>query len=134
MTIFKISDKYPGFNRSDGVQFDNTITVPSGINDKIIFNATETIAAGGTTTALDLTKTLHHIDADAGGDIFTLAAGTTGQVMIVTMESATGVATVTPVAMAGGTSVTMNAAGESVIFVYQDSQWYIAGGNAYTVV
>lgn len=100
----------------------------------VLFSGSETIAAGGTSTALDLTKTLHHIDADAGGDIFTIAAGAVGQLCICTMESGTGTATITPVAMAGGTSVTLNAAGDSVTFIYQDSQWYVLGGNSYTVI
>ena len=65
------------------VTFDETLTVTglttltAGIDAKVIFAGTETIAAGGTSTALDLTKTIHHIDADVGGDTFTLSDGTT---------------------------------------------------------
>lgn len=95
---------------------------------------TETIAAGGTTTALSLTKTVHYIDADAGGDIFTLAAGTEGQTMYILMKSSTGTATITPSALAGGTSVTFNAVGDSVVLQYMDSKWFIVGGNSYAIV
>jgi len=102
--------------------------------DKIIFSGIETIAAGGTSTALDLTKTLHSIDSDAGGDIFTLADGTIGQVMIITGLSATGTSTITPTNLSGGTSVTFNAAGDSVVLCFVDTSWYIIGGNSYTVV
>lgn len=94
----------------------------------------QTIAAGGTTTAADLTKSLISVDADAGGDIVTLADGTIGQIITFAMASATGVLTLTPANLAGGTSVTMNAAGETVILQFVDTQWYIMGGNAYTVV
>ena len=94
----------------------------------------QTVAAGGTTTALDLTKSVHHIDADGGGDIFTLADGVVGQIKTICMDTATGVATITPTNLAGGTSVTFNAAGETVILQFVDTQWYIIGGNAYTVV
>src|SRR3989339_406366 len=103
-------------------------------SEAIIFSGIETIAAGGTTTALDLTESLHSIDADVGGDIFTLADGTIGQVMTITMVSATGIATVTPANLAGGTSVTMNAEGETVMLQFVDTQWYTIGGNAYTVI
>lgn len=96
--------------------------------------STETIAAGGTSTALSLTKTVHYIDADAGGDTFTLAAGTTGQTMYILMKSSTGTATITPSALAGGTSVTFNAIGDSVVLQYMDSKWFIVGGNSYTIV
>lgn len=101
----------------------------------MIFAGTETIAAGGTTTALDLTKTCHNIDSDAGGDIFTLANGTAGQIMIIIQKTATGVSTITPATKTGFTSVTFNAAGDSVILQYYTTLgWIIIGGNSYTVV
>jgi len=114
----------------------STVTVNGSFDasEEVIFSGIETIAGGGTTTALDLTESLHSVDADAGGDIFTLADGTIGQVMTITMVSATGIATVTPANLAGGTSVTMNAAGETVMLQFVDTQWYIIGGNAYTVI
>ena len=100
----------------------------------VLQSPTETIAAGGTTTAVDLTKYHHDIDADALGDIFTVAAGTVGQSLLFVMKSATGIATITPIALTGGTSVTLNAIGETVILKYVASAWVIAGGNDYTVV
>lgn len=110
------------------------VTGQSDLKAAVLFSGIETIAGGGTTTALSLTKSLHSIDADAGGDIFTLADGTIGQLMTITCLSATGVATITPANLNGGTSVTMNAAGESVILQFVDTNWYILGGNAYTVI
>lgn len=104
------------------------------LEDGFVLGGIATIDAGGTTTALDLTKSTHSIDADAGGDIFTIAAGTEGQVITVACLSATGVATITPVSFTGGTSVTMNAAGETAIFQYIGASWYVIGGNAYTVI
>src|SRR3990167_5899793 len=100
----------------------------------IIFAGTETIAAGGTTTALSLTKTVHYIDADAGGDTFTLADGTVGQITTILLDTATGIATITPANLAGGTSVTLNAAGDSVVLQFMDTDWYILGGNSYAVI
>ena len=111
------------------VVFDEDLTVTGSL----ILNGTETIAAGGTSTALDLSKTFHHLDADAGGDIFTVADGVTGQIIVCTMESSTGTATITPTNLEGGTSVTFNGAGDSVILGFIDSQWYILGGNSYGV-
>lgn len=99
---------------------------------KLITAATETIAAGGTTTALSLSKTVHYIDADAGGDAFTLAAGTTGQIMTILMKSSTGVATITPAGLAGSTNILLNTVGEAVILQAMDSKWFIIGGNGYT--
>ena len=106
----------------------------AGIDGKFILASTETIAAGGTTTALSLVKTVHYIDADAGGDIFTLADGVAGQVMTILLTSSTGIATVTPANLAGGTSVTLNADGDSVVLQFQDTEWFILGGNSYAVI
>ncbi len=100
----------------------------------VLFNGTETIAAGGTSTALSLTKTVHYIDADAGGDIFTLADGVNGQVAFIMLTSSTGLATVTPANLAGGTSVTLNADGDSVLLMFMDTEWFIMGGNSYAVI
>lgn len=102
-------------------------------SSKVIFSGSETIAAGGTTTALDLTKTVHYVDADAGGDTFTLADGEEGQIMTIAMASATGTATITPANLRGGTSVTFNAAGDSVVLQFIASEWNIIGGNSYSV-
>ena len=100
----------------------------------IVFSGTETIAAGGTSTALSLTKTVHYIDADAGGDTFTLADGTNGQIATILLTSSTGIATVTPANLAGGTSVTLNADGDSVVLQFMDTEWFVLGGNSYAVV
>lgn len=110
-------------------------TFTAGIDGKVILAGTETIAAGGTTTALNLAKTFHNIDADAGGDIFTLANGTQGQIMVIILKTATGTATITPATFLGGTSITLNAAGDSVMLGYQTGLgWSIIGGNSYAVV
>jgi hypothetical protein len=104
------------------------------VSNKFITSGIETIAGGTPSTALDLAKFIHNVDADAGGDIYTLADGIIGQITVVTMVSATGVATVTPTNLAGGTSVTLNAAGDSVMLQFVDTQWYIIGGNGYSVI
>jgi hypothetical protein len=102
-------------------------------SSKVIFNGSETLAAGNT-DALDLTKFVHYLDADAGGDTHTLADGVAGQIKTILCKSATGVVTVTPANLAGGTSVTMNAEGDCVILQFFDTNWFIIGGNGYTVI
>lgn len=114
----------------------NTISGVTSLTSTVNFNSTETIAAGGTTTALDLTKSIHYVDADAGGDIVTLADGTNGQITTLIMASATGTLTATPANLIGGTSVTFNAAGDTVVLQFSSaaSAWAIIGGNSYAVV
>ncbi len=116
----------------DGAMVTGTGTVNHG--GAFILSGTETIAAGGTSTALSLTKVVHYIDADAGGDTFTLADGTAGQIMTILLTSSTGTATITPTNLAGGTSVTLNADGDTVVLQFMDTEWFILGGNSYAVV
>ena len=98
------------------------------------FQGTETIAAGGTSTALSLAVSQHLISCDAGGDTFTLAAGTVGQIMtIVAIAVNAGTATITPATLIGGTSITFNAIGDTVVLQYTASGWIILGGNSYGV-
>ena len=108
-------------------------TLTAGIDGKVIFAGTETIAAGGTTTALSLAKTCHYIDADAGWDVFTLANGTEWQLAVVVCKSATGTCTVTPATMKGGTNVILNAAWDAVTLAYVWAWWSVIGGNWYTI-
>ena len=84
----------------------------------------EVLAAGNTTTAASVATYGSDVSVDAGGDIFTLAAGTVvGQLKEFTLDAtAGGVATITPATFADGTSVTLTAAGDQCIF---DVGWCI---------
>ncbi|MCX6733222.1 MAG: hypothetical protein NTX63_00220 [Candidatus Peregrinibacteria bacterium] len=123
----------------DHASASNVITIGGAlstttITGKTILAGSETIVAGGTSTALSLFKTMHYIDADAGGDIFTLADGAQGQITTILMASSTGTATITPANLAGGTSVTFNAAGDTVVLQFNGTKWWILGGNSYAVI
>jgi len=109
------------------------------VTETRVLSGFNTVAAGGTTTVLDPASTVHFITADAGGDIFTLGAGTPGQEVYIFTNSATGTATITPAGLIGGTSITFNAAGDSVCLKYLpiaagSYKWVITGGNSYAIV
>jgi len=110
------------------------VTSTATLSAAVIFAGVETIAAGGTSTALALAKTLHDVDSDAGGDIFTLANGTIGQLCTCVQKSATGISTITPATYLGGTSITIAAAGASVTFQYTTNGWVVVGGDRYTII
>jgi len=93
------------------------------------------IRGGGTSSALALTKVIHEVDSDAGGDIFTLADGTNGQTMTIVQQSSTGISTITPATFTGGTNVTLDAAGDSVTLAFLTTRgWYVTGGNSYSII
>ena len=110
------------------------LTLTAWTTWKVIHAWTETIAAWWTTTALDLTKFHHDIDADAWGDIFTLANGTAWQLTLIVLKTATWIATITPATFLWWTSVTLNAVWESILFYYGALWWQIAWWYWFTVI
>jgi len=109
------------------------------VTETRVLSGFNTVAAGLTTTVLTAFSSVHFITADAGGDIFTLAAGTPGQEVYIFTNAATGIATITPAGLIGGTSITFNAAGDSVCLKYlpiaaNSYKWVITGGNSYAIV
>ena len=117
-----------------GATITRLLTLTAWTTWKVIHTWTETIAAWWTTTALDLTKFHHDIDADAWGDIFTLANGTAWQLTLIVLKTATWIATITPATFLWWTSVTLNAVWESILFYYGALWWQIAWWYWFTVI
>jgi hypothetical protein len=95
--------------------------------------STQTIATWWTTSAIDLTKFHHNIDADAWGDIFTVANWTAGQLVLIVLKTATGTATITPATFLWGTSILLNDVWESVLLYYSALWWQIVWWYGFTV-
>jgi len=54
--------------------------------------------------------------------------------VVIVLKTATGIATITPATMHGGTSVTIATVGASVYLRYQTTLgWAVIGGNAFTI-
>ena len=68
-----------------------------------------------------------------GANALTLAAGTTGQIKIITMKTDGGDGTLTPTGLRGGTTITFNDAGDTVVLMYVDSAWIILSNFGCTV-
>lgn len=60
-----------------------------------------------------------------GAQALTLAAGTDGQVKIITMKTDGGDGTLTPTGLRGGTTITFSAVGQSATLIYKDSAWIV---------
>src|SRR5210317_1002999 len=63
------------------------------------------------------------------------AASTDGQVKMILNSSTSGsnAVTITPTNFKQGTTITLNAPGDSVVMMYKSSFWYIIGGDDYAV-
>ena len=91
---------------------------------------------GSTSTAVTLTESTTLVDATSAAAPVTLAAASTdGQVKMILNSSTSGsnAVTITPTNFKQGTTITLNAPGESVVCMYKSSFWYVIGGEGYVV-
>ena len=110
---------------------------PTGtpINKKIsaanVFNYIKTFVASNssealtnTSTAVSVSTAISTVDSSGGTVTVTLAAGVTGQLKTIICTTAGNNITVTPAATVGsGTTVVLDAAGESVQLLYTGTAW-----------
>ena len=108
--------------------------IPSFISFK---DTPQTITGdGSTSTAITLTQSTTLVDAtSAAAPCILAAASTDGQVKMILNSSTSGVnaVTITPTNFKQGTTITLNAPGESVVCMYKSSFWYVIGGEGYVV-
>ena len=120
---------------------------PSGspTNKKItsanVFNKIPTwIALAGTPQALsgagvlNLTTSITNCTSTGAGQVVSLANSTqAGQIKIVSHTVDGGDVRVTPATLDGGSYATLDAVGDTVVLIWNDSAWQIIGGNGYAV-
>ena len=131
-----------------GVDLFHVVDDPSGtpINKSVsaenIFNYIPTwlglaqssqaiVADGSSATAIDVTSAVTEVDASSAGAPCTLADGVAGQIKIIlnTSTGGTNNAVITPDNLAGGTTITLDAPGESAVCIFKASKWYVIGGT-----
>ena len=95
--------------------------------------ASQTITGDGSTvSAISTTESVTEVSATTAAAPCTLAASSTdGQIKTVLNVSTSGTnnVTITPANFAQGTTVTLNAPGESVTFIYKSSKYYVLANN-----
>ena len=90
---------------------------------------------GSTSAAIDVTSAVTEIDATSATAPVTLADGSNGQLKIIlnVSSSGTNAITITPSNLRGGTTITLNAPGESVMCIFKNSNWNVIAGNGYVL-
>ena len=135
-----------------GVDLFHVVDDPSGtpINKSVsaenIFNYIPTwlglaqssqaiVADGSSATAIDVTSAVTEINATSATHAGALADGTAGQIKMIlnTSTSGTNNVVITPANLAGGTTITLDAPGESAVCIFKASKWYVIGGHNPTV-
>jgi len=113
-------------------------TLVSKVSADILTNKTladlktsvQTISGAG---AIDLVTGVTEVTTTAA-DAYTLADGTVGQIKIITMTVDGGDGTITPTTFAGGSTIALNDAGDSIMLTYATTiGWVIIANNGCTI-
>jgi len=90
---------------------------------------------GSTSSAVDITSAVTEVNATAGAAPTTLADGANGQIKTIINVSTGGsnAVNIVPSNLRGGTTITLNAPGETVTCMFKNSNWNILAGNGYSV-
>ena len=124
---------------------------PSGtpINKKIsaanVFNniptflglaqASEAITADASSQVANITSAVTEVDATSAVGNLSLADGAEGQIktFINVSTSGTNNVVITPTNLRGGTTITINAEGETVTCLFKNAKWNVIAGNGYAI-
>ena len=133
------------------VDLFHVVDDPSGtpINKKIsaanVFNnipsflglaqASEAITADASSQVANITSAVTEVDATSATGALSLADGAEGQIktFINVSTSGTNNVVITPTNLRGGTTITLNAEGETVTCLFKNAKWNVIAGNGYAV-
>ena len=113
-------------------------TLVSKVSADILTNKTladlktsvQTLSGAG---AIDVVTGVTEVTTTAA-DALTLANGTVGQIKIIVMKADGGDGTITPATFAGGTTITLNDVGDSVMLTYATTiGWVLIANNGCTI-
>ena len=130
--LFHIVDDPSGTPINKKVSAENVFNnIPSWLGLKQAVQSI--IADGSTATAVNVTTAITAINATSATHAAALADGADGQIKTILNVSTSGTnnIVITPTNLAGYTTITLNAPGETVTCLFKSSKWYIIGGNGY---
>jgi len=123
-----------------GTPINKKITVEDVFNNVptwLGFNSTSQAITGdgSTSSAIEITNPVTEVNATSAGAPCTIVDGANGQIKTILNVSSAGTnaVVITPSNLRGGTSVTLNAPGETVTLMFKNSNWNIIGGHNFTV-
>lgn len=112
---------------------DQIYLSPNGVAPIVIgaglIAATQTLTGAGAVNLTTLTTKV----VTTGANALTLAAGTDGQIKIITMITDGGDGTLTPTNFGNGTTITFNDVYDTVMLQYVNSKWVIISNSGATV-
>jgi len=132
--LFHVVDDPTGTPINKSVSAENIFNyIPTWLG---LAQSSQTIVADGSSaTAINVTTAVTEINATSATHAGALADGVAGQIKMIlnTSTGGTNNVVITPTNLAGGTTITLNAPGESVVCIFKASKWYVIGGNGYAI-
>lgn len=117
-----------------GTPVNKKISVANFMNNMptwLAFDSTpQAITVNG---AINVTTAVTTVNSAGGVLALTLPNGGVGQIKIVVMITAGNNAVITPTGLVGGSTITMNAVGDSVQLIYTATGWAIIGSNSIVI-
>jgi len=88
-----------------------------------------------TTEAISVAASITHVDTTTAGGAHagSMANGTNGQIKIITMKADGGDSVITPAALAGYSTITLNDVGDTVTLIFTNSNWVIISNMGATL-
>jgi len=99
------------------------------INATPVFGLTQSLSGAG---AVDVVSAITEV-VTTGANALTIGAGVEGQIKFIVMKTDGGDGTLTPASFTGGTTITFNDVGDSVLLLFTNSSWFLIANNGCTV-
>ena len=99
------------------------------INATPVFGLTQSLSGAG---AVDVVSAITEV-VTTGANALTIAAGVEGQIKFIVMKTDGGDGTLTPASFTGGSTITFNDVGDSVLLLFTNSSWFLIANNGCTV-
>ena len=131
--LFHVVDDPSGTPINKKISAENVV---NNIHSYIgLSQASQAITADASSQVADVTSAITEINATSATGAISLADGTDGQVktFINVSTSGTNNVVITPTNLRGGTTITLNAQGETVVCIFKNSNWNVIGGHGFVV-